>query len=1238
MTQQRKRQVRPEPVEETSNLNDALAILVAHRRDAILEAVAMSAKELLRSSNLEQSLPKVIERIGEATGVDRVHILEIDPATLDQGNIVQHHLWSAPGILTPPLFKDAKGAVMVRIGLQSWLRRLATGNVVVGHVRDFEKPVREFFESAGVKSAMAVPVFANRHLWGHIGLDDCRAEREWSPAEIDTLKTLAELIGATVAARRHEAILEAVATSAKELLRTPNLQQSLPKVLERLGQATGVDRVHLVEIDTSRPPEQGPVVRHDVWSAPGVSSSHYDEVKQPMAEVGLKSWVPRLTRGETVVGNTRDFEPAARALFERGNVKSVMAVPVFVDGHWWGLIAFDECGFERHWGPAEIDAFKTLAELIGAAIARARQLRTLADANRIVENRATILYRLYPQAPFPLTFLSQNFKQFGYEPEKLLTSAMDWRQLVNKEDRPAVTANLKSLVEGKVDSIRSEFRFKKPDGSWIWFANDARTIHAEGRLVAIEGILTDITERKSAAQRRDVILEAVAASAKELLRASDLQQSLPRVIQQIGQATGVDRAHVFEVDTSTPARHVLQHYLWSAPGIPTSPLLAAVKGAAMAEVGFGPWLPRLAKGETIVGHVRDFEKPVRDLFSQLGTQSVLTVPVRVDGHWWGQLGFDDCRTDREWSPTEVDTLETLAELVGAAVARMSHLKTLADANRIVENSTTILYRLDLKPPFPLIFLSQNMSRYGYQADELLADPERWTQLIDPADLPAMIDDIRSISAGMMDSNQKEFRFRKSDGSIVWFDGSARALRDDENRLIAVEGILTDITDRKLAAEQIATLARTDSLTGLPNRAVFLERLNLEFARARRGADKFAVHYLDLDHFKDVNDTLGHPIGDALLRAVAKRLQSCVREIDMVARFGGDEFAVLQDDIENIADIETLAAKIGEIIAAPFVIEGNQVQTTSSIGIVPYRGDVATVDVMMMKADLALYRAKNEGRNQFRFHVAELDKQTQERMIIGEELRHAIERGEFELYYQPQAEVKSGSMVGLEALIRWNHPKRGLMLPAAFIPIAETTGSIVPIGEWVIEHTCRQIKAWNDLAIAPPTVAINLSGAQFKLASQLDQIVSENLTRYNVAPERLELELTESVLIETTQRHGEAFKRLRKIGVRLAIDDFGTGYSSLDYLRSFRVSRLKIDQRFISDVTTSADDAAIVRATIGLAHELGIEVIAEGVETAGQRDFLIAAGCKLAQGYYFGKPMPAAAASELLRQTFQFAAA
>jgi diguanylate cyclase (GGDEF)-like protein/PAS domain S-box-containing protein len=741
------------------------------------------------------------------------------------------------------------------------------------------------------------------------------------------------------------------------------------------------------------------------------------------------------------------------------------------------------------------------------------------------------------------------------------------------------------------------------------------------------------------ARRRDAILEAVAMSATELLRSSDLPQSLPKVIEHIGVATGIDRVHIIEIGTDRPSEHspVAQHYVWSAPGASTSIKYQEMTDS-LAEVGLESWVPRLIRGETVVGNTRDFEAAARTLFERGNVKSVTAVPVFVDGQWWGLITFDDCRVERHWEPAEIDTFKTLAELVGAAVARARHIKTLADANRIIENSATILYRLSLRPPFPLIFLSQNISRYGYQADELLAHPEQWAQLIDRADLAAMVDDIRSIREGKMGSNQKEFRVRKPDGSIVWFDGHGRALRDGENRLVAVEGILTDITDRKLAAEKIETLARTDSLTGLPNRAAFLERLNLEFARAKRGPNRFAVHYLDLDHFKDINDTLGHPIGDALLRAVAERLQSCVRDIDMVARFGGDEFAVLQDGIEDTADVETLATKIGEKLAAPFTIGGNQMQTAASIGIVPYRSDVATVDAMMMKADLALYRAKNGGRNQFRFHVLELDEQTQERMIIGEELRHAIERGELELYYQPQVEVKFGSIVGLEALIRWNHPKRGLMLPGAFIPIAETTGSIVSIGEWVIEQVCRQVKAWSDLAIAPPTVALNLSGAQFKLASQIDQIVTENLTRYKVAPERLELELTESVLMETTQRRREVFDRLRKIGVRLAIDDFGTGYSSLDYLRSFRVCRLKIDQCFINDVTTSADAAAIVRATVGLAHELGIEVIAEGVETAEQRDFLLSVGCELAQGYYFGRPVPMAAASELLRQVSQFAAA
>jgi len=706
---------------------------------------------------------------------------------------------------------------------------------------------------------------------------------------------------------------------------------------------------------------------------------------------------------------------------------------------------------------------------------------------------------------------------------------------------------------------------------------------------------------------------------------------LPQVVERIGRAIDVDRVHIFQVDTAASSERgpILQHHVWSAPGISTTRDFKGIK-ADMADVGLGSWMPQLARGETIITHVGDLDDSGRALFEMGDVKSALAVPVFADGHWWGFITLDSCRGEREWLPTEIDVFKTLAELVGAAVARARHLSDLADANRIVENSPTILYRLGPRAPYPLIFLSHNFRRYGYTADELLALPARWPQLIVSEDLPAMLANILSMVDGRLDHNHMEFRVQKPDGSRVWFEGHGYALRDSDNRLVAIEGILTDVTERVSAAEKIAELARTDSMTGLPNRATFLERLNLAFARARRGASRFAVLYLDLDQFKDVNDTLGHAVGDALLQAVGDRLKSCVRETDLVARFGGDEFAVLQDEMTDVASAEHLATKIGDAIAAPYLIDGNHVHTTASIGVVPYTDDAGDVESMMMKADLALYRAKDAGRNQFRFHDAKLDREVHERVQIGSDLHRAIERDEFELYYQPQVDLVSGRTVGLEALIRWNHPTRGLLMPSTFIPIAESNGSILPIGEWLIDRACRQFKLWRDQGIAPPVVAVNISAAQFRLAGDLDRIVTEGLAKSDLAANQLELELTESVLMETTQKHREAFKRLRRIGVRLAIDDFGTGYSSLDYLRSFHVSRLKIDGRFIHDVTTNPDDAIIVRATISLGRELGIEVLAEGVETAEQQAFLISAGCKVAQGNYFGEPMSVDRASAWLQ--------
>ncbi len=431
-------------------------------------------------------------------------------------------------------------------------------------------------------------------------------------------------------------------------------------------------------------------------------------------------------------------------------------------------------------------------------------------------------------------------------------------------------------------------------------------------------------------------------------------------------------------------------------------------------------------------------------------------------------------------------------------------------------------------------------------------------------------------------------------------------------------------------QKVSDLAQMDALTSLANRRGFMRRLTSAFASCRRGAAPFAVLYFDLDYFKDINDTLGHAIGDELLRQVASRVGDAVREDDVVARFGGDEFAILQSGAEDLAAAGALAAKIGKILAEPYVIGGNEVHISVSIGISRYAADVAGPDAMMIQADLALYRAKEDSRNCFRFHSADLDRQVQERVVIADELRGAIERNELELYYQPQVELRSGRIVGLEALLRWNHPKRGQILPSVFIPIAERSGQIQTLGQWVLDAACRQLREWQNAGIAPEIVGVNFSALHFKGSADLDREVAASLDKWGIAPAMIEIELTESVLMDITQQHNDRFDRLRRLGVRIAIDDFGTGYSSLSYLANYPINRVKIAQELMFSVDTDARSATVVRAAIRLAHELGIDIVAEGVETEGQEKFLLSAGCEHGQGYYFSRPVDAAHAAELLR--------
>ncbi|MDQ0467167.1 putative bifunctional diguanylate cyclase/phosphodiesterase [Labrys wisconsinensis] len=438
-------------------------------------------------------------------------------------------------------------------------------------------------------------------------------------------------------------------------------------------------------------------------------------------------------------------------------------------------------------------------------------------------------------------------------------------------------------------------------------------------------------------------------------------------------------------------------------------------------------------------------------------------------------------------------------------------------------------------------------------------------------------------------------------------------------------IFEDITARKEAERIVARMARYDELTGLANRRTFHQHTDSALARLRGGADRLAVHWIDLDRFKSVNDTLGHPVGDGLLRAVADRLRAAVRDTDVVARFGGDEFVIMQYPIRRGEDASRLARRLMEALSAPFQIEGHHLEIGASAGIAIAPRDGMDGDRLLKNADLALYRAKADGRGAYRLFEPSMDAGAQARRALELDLRHAWERGEFEVHYQPLVELSNRRIAGCEALVRWRHPSRGWISPLEFIPVAEETGLIVSLGEWVLNQACVEATAWPK----GTRLAVNLSPVQFKSRSLGSSVVTA-LAKSGLPASRLELEVTEMVLLQDSDLTLATMTQLRQLGVRLSLDDFGTGYSSLSYLRKYPFEKIKIDSSFVKDIGHDAGSAAIVRAVASLGRDLGMSILVEGIETTEQFERVKAEGCTEGQGYLFGRPVPSHEIREVLR--------
>jgi diguanylate cyclase (GGDEF)-like protein/PAS domain S-box-containing protein len=768
---------------------------------------------------------------------------------------------------------------------------------------------------------------------------------------------------------------------------------------------------------------------------------------------------------------------------------------------------------------------------------------------------------------------------FGYRSTQVSDRYDWWTERVHPEDRDAVVAGSDDLLGGRAEAWQAEYRFRRADGSYADVLDRGFAVrNAAGKTTRVIGAMTDISHLKKVERA----LRDSQARLDLALAASDL-------------ATWDWDIRTGKVSLSPHFGHMLG-YQGGEIGDAVDDWIALT--AIEDRQHIRNRIVRHFKGETLL-----FEAEYRMRTKGGEFRWMQTVGRIVEQ---GPAGRALRMSGTHRDVTALKRTTDLVRKLSQAVDQSANMVTITDPAGVIEY---------VNPKFCEVT--------GYAREEIIGR-ELWS--MKSLDMPvATFKDVwEALNAGR--EWHGELHNRKRNGEFYWCLESISPVRDEQGQIMNFVCVAEDISDRKHAETTIRHLAYYDALTGLPNRRLFRDRLEQTKTSAQRSGSLFGLMYLDLDRFKHVNDTLGHEVGDMLLKAAAQRISECLRKGDTMARLGGDEFAVIVSEVTQHEHLATVADKIVRAMQAPFVLNNFELFSSTSVGISVFPTDGSDTDALIKNADVALYRAKEQGRNNFQFFLPDMSARSMERLVIESKLRHAIEREELELHYQPQIELASGRVIGVEALLRWRSPELGLMLPAEFIPLAEETGLIVPVGEWVLHAACRQYRVWLDRGLTVGRLAVNLSPRQFRQAG-LDATVEAALRAAALPPECLEVEITENTAMSNPTLSQAILDRLLAVGIQVAIDDFGTGYSSLSTLKHFPVTRLKVDKAFVQDIAENPDDAAIVLAIIRMAQSLNLGVIAEGVETAAQLEFLKHNGCDEAQGYLFSRPI---AADELVQ--------
>lgn len=745
-----------------------------------------------------------------------------------------------------------------------------------------------------------------------------------------------------------------------------------------------------------------------------------------------------------------------------------------------------------------------------------------------------------------------------------------------------------------------------------------------------QGLVTlgrDITEKKMAESHlgdRSAILDALISCDWLLHSAESWETVAAMVLQQLCLALRFSRASILqniEPANAGSSAHSKTLYKWSAPGLIT--LENKLEAINFNDDNLKRWKDALQQGNPVFGDIIDLPSVERKILKQHDTQSIAIIPLFSDKEWWGNIIIERCYGLVKTTPQELGSLMAVGRSLSVAIQRESAGKRLNQAKIAFDSATEGIMIVDDNAR--IIAINKGFTEItGFTEDEVLGSTPNSLQT-DKHDLWRILLD--------EDKWCGEVSNKRKNGEIYQESLTLTVVKNKEGKIVNYVGVFADITETKQSQSRLHELVNHDPLTGLANRRLLNELLEHAIRRAEREKHQIALLFIDLDRFKTINDSLGHQVGDKLLYEASRRISLSMRESDVVARLGGDEFVVMMDMINNPEDAALIAQKIIHALEIEFIIDGKEIFIGASIGISIFPKDCGDVDSLIKAADIAMYQVKNSGKNNYCFYSADLSKSAVERFTMEGQLRRALERNQFEVYYQPQVSLLTGEIIGAEALVRWNHPELGLVSPAKFIPVAEETGLIVQIGEWVLRQAAVQAMQWIKDGYTMQWVSVNVSVVQIMRSNFADTVYGM-LIETDCDPSILELEITESTVMQNTEYVIDTFNRIKQLGLRLAIDDFGTGFSSLSNLKRLPLDKIKIDQSFVRDLPDDLDDAAIANAIYAMAGSLGFSVIAEGVETIRQAAFLQAMGCKEAQGYLYSKPVTTIEFTKLLAKNQQ----